>query len=125
MRKPYTQFLPVALTEEEIKVKGEQLAKKIDAHTKVEEEKKQTNSEFTKKLKESSAEIRHLARQVETGQEYRDVPVRPEFFPSKNLCKLYREDTGELVGTRPMTSEEYQQEFFDDEEDVILEEKEK
>lgn len=38
--KNNTKFLPVQLSEEEIKVKGEELAKAIDFHTKLEEEKK-------------------------------------------------------------------------------------
>ena len=49
--------------------------------------------------------------------------IRHEYLPSKNLCKIFREDTGDLVESRSMTAKEYQLEFFDEEDD-ILEEKE-
>lgn len=118
-----TKILPVQLKEEEIKVKGEELAKTVDSHTKLEEEKKMSNADFTKRLKFSSAEIRRLAKIVETGKENREVPVNHDYFPKEGVCKIYREDTGDLVETRPMSADDYQLEFFSDEEDVILEER--
>lgn len=114
-----TRWLPVQLPEEEIKIKGEELAKAVDSHTKLEEEKKNITADYGKRLKESSSEIRKLAKVVETGKEYRDVPVKHEYFPGQNLCKVYREDTGELVEARSMTAEEYQLEFFDEEEIIF------
>ena len=119
-----TKNLPVQLKEEEIKVKGEELAKTIDAHTKLEDEKKKITADFSKRLKESSADIRRLAKVVETGKENREVIVNHEYYPKEGVCKIFREDTGDLVETRAMTGEEYQLEFFSDE-DVILEESER
>lgn len=112
MSKPTeTQFLPVKLTDKERKMKGEMLAKAVEERQKIEEEKKEANSTFTARLKASATEIRHLAKVVDSGQEYRDVPVRIEFFPRKGIANVYREDTGDLVNTRPMKEREYQREF--------------
>jgi hypothetical protein len=115
-----TRLLPVKLTEEEIKVKGEELAKSIDDHTNLEKEKKSVLSDFTKRLKESSEFVRRTAKIVETGTEFRDVPVRKDFDPKKNICRIFREDTGDLVEARSMTAEEYQKELFGDEDGEIL-----
>ena len=121
-----TRSLAVKLTQEEIKIKGEELAKSIDEHTKLEEEKKQVTSDLTKRLKQSSVEVRRTAKIVETGTEFRDVPIRKDFDPKKNLCHIYREDTNDLVESRSMTAEEYQKELFGDEEgEILFEEREK
>lgn len=119
-----TRELPVQLSEEELKIKGEELAKMIESHTATETEKKRVVKDYSDRLKESSEQIRKTARIVQTGKEDREVLIKHEYLPSKNLCRIYREDTGDLVESRSMTAKEYQLEFFDDEEDVILEEKE-
>lgn len=115
-----TRILPVQLKEDEIKVKGEELAKAVDEHRKLEDEKKASAADFTKRLKASTANIIEVAKIVETGKEMREVPVRKDFDAKLNLCRIFRTDTDELVEARPMTEEEYQTELFD--EDVILEE---
>jgi hypothetical protein len=116
-----TRLLPVQLNEEEIKVKGEELAKATNAHRDLEAEKKAAAAGFTRSLKESTRTLLNLAKIVGTGKEYRDVPVRESFDTKKNLCSIYRTDTDELVEARSMTEEEYQNDLWD--EDEIFEER--
>ncbi len=116
-----TKKLPVQLSELELKVKGEELAKNIETHTRTEADKKRITADYSLKLKESSEQIRKIARIVQTGKEDRDVLIRHEYLPNKNLCKIYRKDTGDLVESRSMTAREYQLEFFDEEDDILEE----
>lgn len=115
-----TRLLPVQLREEEIKVKGEELAKATNNHRDLEREKKSSAALYTKQMKESTENLLALAQIVATGTEERHVPVTKEFDPKRNLCKIFRDDTHDLVESRSMTAEEYQQEMFDDDE-ILLE----
>jgi hypothetical protein len=116
-----TRLLPVQLNEEEIKVKGEELAKTTEAHRDLEAEKKRSAAGYTQAMKDSTKKMLELAKIVNTGKEDRQVPVRKDFNPGRNLCSIYRTDTNELVEARSMTEEEYQKELWD--EDEILEER--
>lgn len=110
-----TRLLPVQLTEEEIKVKGEELAKDIKEHRDLELEKKAAAADFSKRMKTSSDNLLKLAQIVESGKEDREVPIKKEFDTRKNLCRITRLDSGDLVEARPMTEDEYQTELFADE----------
>ena len=116
-----TRSLPVQLNEEEIKIKGEELAKAVKEHKKLEDEKKSVAATYGKQLKNSSFNVLELSHIVETGKEDRDVPVRKEFNARLNLCNVYREDTGDLVEARPMEADEHQNDLW--EEETILEER--
>ncbi len=111
-----TRILSVQLNEEEIKVKGEDLAKATEFHRDLEAEKKKVAAGFTQQMKDSTKVLLELAKIVNTGKEDRSVPVRKEFNTRKNLCSIYRTDTDELIEARSMTEEDYQQELFDDNE---------
>ena len=50
-------MLPVQLTEEELKIKGEELAKTTEAHRDLETEKKRIARDYTQRMKDSSSEI--------------------------------------------------------------------
>lgn len=113
-----TRLLPVQLTEEELKVKGEELAKATEAHRDLEAEKKAVAAGYSTQMKDSTKNLLELAKIVNTRSQERHVPVRRDYDPKKNLCRIFREDTNDLVESRSMTAEEYQQEMFG-EDDLI------
>jgi hypothetical protein len=104
--------LAVALTDDELKQKGDILVCRIQERDDVEQARKAAADGFKEHLKEIGGDISSLARQVRTRQEERVVTCMWERDDSRYAMILVRQDTGELVETRPMTDEERQRELF-------------
>jgi hypothetical protein len=117
--KILTKQLHVRLTEEEVKAKGEELARTVAEKSKLDHEKKKIVGDYNGQIKTLENKIFTLATVVETGKELRDVPVKKELDAKRNICRIIRTDTFELVETRPMTPEERQTELWEEEDEIL------
>jgi len=114
---PETKYLKVTFTREQRAEFALELAHKTQHLAELELQKKevaaamkaQMDEEFTKQVK--------LARLVNDGYDYRDVPIRWMMnFPSVGMKTAVREDTNEDCGAEMMTDAERQEDLpFDDE----------
>ena len=103
------QEVRVKLTENEIRVIAETLARKIGEKKQLEDEKKSLVSEMTAKINEASAAINYLAATHSTGYEMRDMECEIEYNISKKTRAVIHPITGETVATRPLESWELEE----------------
>lgn len=110
-----TRILPVALTAEEIAVKGVGLAEAVDAadQQRREIERAKANWSATHKalkveLEKREEECSALARIVESGQEEQEVGCSWVYALAAGWAFLVRNDTGEKVDERELDGEERQ-----------------
>jgi hypothetical protein len=101
-----TRSLPCTLSERELAERRDKLAGLVGEIVKVEAEKKIATSTFAERLKELGGAAREAAKQIRDRSEYRQVEVSERHDPVRFCVDTYREDTGELVETRPMTDGE-------------------
>ena len=99
------------LTEDEILVKGKELAKKLAELDGIEDEKSTAVAEFNRRLKEAAAFTAKLVVQIESRSEVRDVACVEQFNDAEDEVKTIRKDTGEQVSVRAMYDYEHQQEM--------------
>jgi hypothetical protein len=104
--------LPVSLTEEEIKQKGDVLATRIEERDAIELRRKAAADGFKEELKAISGDINSLARQVRTREEQRVVKCLWERDDSRMSMILVRQDTGEIFESRAMRDDERQTALF-------------
>jgi hypothetical protein len=104
--------LPVSLTEEEIKQKGDVLATRIEERDDIEQRRKAAADGFKEELKAINGDINSLARQVRTREEQRIVKCLWERDDSRMSMILVRQDTGEIVESRAMHDDERQTALF-------------
>lgn len=113
MIQRWDEEIPVNLTDTEIRQYGKDLASVLDKLSDVRAEKKEADADFKKRIQEIESTVRDLTRKISTGKEERKVPLKAVENKSKWEVDIYREDTGELVRSRPMTAEERQANLFD------------
>lgn len=106
-----TRWLECELTEDEIKEKGKALARAEEERSQNKENKKAAVAEFDSTDKALSASITTLTAQINNKREFRNVEIeeRPDY--ETHLMEFYRKDTGERIGTRPLSVEELQEKF--------------
>jgi uncharacterized DUF497 family protein len=98
--------LPVGLTQDEIRQRGEALAETWAEEQKVLAEKKAMDNVYTSKLTEVGKKRNALADAVRTKTEEREVAVEQFFDEEGGVVKVQRVDTMEVVSTRDMTIKE-------------------
>lgn len=108
-----TRNLPVELTKDEIRLRGEELARKHAEWDEVESARKAADKEAKGKLERIEAESKELANNIRTGREYRDIEVREVKNTDTLTMDLVRVDTGEVVESRPLRADELQVGLFD------------
>lgn len=108
-----TRELPVQLEEEQIAELGRQVAKRVRERADLQEEKKQQNADINARLKDVSEIIRKTSEQIATGTAIREVECTVDKNIDTKMVTVTRDDTGEVIEHRPMTTEELQQELFD------------
>ena len=107
-----TRKLPVQLNDEEIADRGRAVAKAVEERAALQEAKKEADADINGKIKEQGGIIRTLSRVIATGTEEREIEVEVKKDNESRTVSVIREDTGEVVETRPMTAEELQQNLF-------------
>lgn len=106
-----TRWLECELTEDEIKEKGKALARAEEERTQNKENKKAAVAEFDSTDKALGATIGGLTAQINNKREFRNVEIEERADYETHLMEFYRKDTGERIGTRPLTVEELQEKF--------------
>jgi hypothetical protein len=97
----------VKLTEEEIMARADELVSVIAQHTALEAEAKETSKGFRKRLTALDADRDRLAKAIEQRAEEREVETTAEADYREGIVR-YRDDKGEVVGTRQLEPEERQ-----------------
>ena len=92
----------------EKRAKGDEVARSIEAHDDLEANTKAANRLAKDQLSVLRENTSARAREIREGTEIRIVECseRPDY--AANVVHLHRDDTGELVETRPMDMEERQ-----------------
>jgi len=110
----YEEVLPVNLTEEELRYKGDALAKKMLERDKLEYEKKVKAAEYKERIDEINVEASALAGNIRTRSEMRPVACLDEKDYDARRINRIRCDTGEIISSRPMDIDDLQENAFDD-----------
>lgn len=100
--------LPVSLSDDDVKQKGDVLATRIEQLDDIEQRRKASADSFKEQQKEAQGDIASLARQVRTRLEHRVIGCAWERDDARLSMLLVRQDTGEIVETRPMCDDERQ-----------------
>ena len=103
--------LPVPLTDDELKLRADQLATKVKDKAAIEIEKKCANDGFKTRLQDVEGDIQELSTTVKAKQEYRPVECSWVENLKGYTMELRRSDTGTVVDTRPMSHDERQKSF--------------
>lgn len=107
----FRRELQCNLTPAELAVFSDELARLTTEEIEIEAAKKEVVSEYGAKLQKCVAARRLLATKISTKKEYRQVDVEWQRHFEQNCATLIRLDTYEVVDTRPLTSDERQQEL--------------
>lgn len=103
-----TRQLPVQLSDDETRIKGETLAATIEDYKAAEVEKKNITAQVSKKLKDLRARANELSSQIKNRKEDRAVVCTEEPEYRKGVMQTIRTDTQQVVEERPLTIEERQ-----------------
>lgn len=106
------QDLPVKLTEIEMEAKAQQLVDLMDQKEKKDAEFAQLRKRHNDQMAEMTFKISVLARQRREGTELRPVQTAevPDYHERK--VETVRQDTGEVIGSRPLTQADRQQDLL-------------
>lgn len=107
-----TMSLPVALTDEELRARGAELARKVQLAEELTEARKDAAKAAADEIKEVAAEVASLSTVVTSRREYRDVEVDVRKNLEARTMDTFRIDTGELVHSRGLTTAELQENLF-------------
>jgi len=108
-----TEWLKYEFTEEELKDFSKRLAYETRELMENEEAKKSVMSDFKSKIESSKEKISKLSNQINNGYEYRNIDCEVILNePEAGMKQIVRKDTGELVKTLTMNSEEKQENLF-------------
>lgn len=102
-----TRMLPVRLTSEELRERGAELAGDVTKLRTKEEEAKEEAKARKKEIDKVKGRVIDLARVVSEKREDRPVEVIERFDVVGRLVLEIRTDTGEQIGSRPMTPAEF------------------
>lgn len=108
-----TSQLPVYLTEPEIREAGKRLAHlegELNAHAARE---KDVKDDLKAKRSSLEGQVHALAGTIRQGYEYRPTSVRIEADFAAGKVFEIREDTGEVIGERPVNETDRQSSIFD------------
>ncbi len=116
-RNKTKEYLKCILTEPEIKDAGAMLAKTYSEITELEEQKKSQASDFKAKIDGATAQASILARKIQNGYEFRNIDCEEAWDYEDKVVEVMRLDTGEIIKTRAMTTDELQKKLFTPTED--------
>ena len=96
------RFLPVALGDDEVRARGEQLADTVQRRNTLEIEQAGAKKAMKEDLDGVDAEVTKLALIVSERSEVRSVEVEIRANLSIGLAEEVRTDTGEIIRSRPL-----------------------
>lgn len=103
---PEFRTLPCPLSDAEVAERAHTMAKLVAEEQAVEVQKKAAADEFKERLEHIGGNIRRLARQVRERSEDRAIEVDFQHDDVRFAVDTIRLDTGEIIGSRPMTEDE-------------------
>lgn len=106
--KKENRNLVCILTDDELDLARDEIARVTSEQERLEDEKKSVTSSYKDKIDRCVLDMRTIARKITTKQEVRGVECVWEFDYRKAMATLIRPDTGEVVDKRAMTAEELQ-----------------
>ena len=104
--KPHLRTLPVKLDPHEVAQRAAELARELHDQAVAEEEAASTKKKLAKDLEARAARIARLGRVVHTRREDRQIDCHEEHRSLDGTARTIRDDTQEIVDTRPLTQEE-------------------
>ena len=105
----YTELLRCDFTPDEWAENARQLATATRLRSELEQEKKEIDSQYKAKIEEQIGRASKVAALLGAGYEMRNVPCEVILDkPEPGQATIVRQDTGEIVRTRPMTDMERQ-----------------
>lgn len=108
MTAPIWKTLPVPLTNEEQRLKGAELAGMQKRLEGIEAEKAAMSADFGGKIKTLKRDLGDLAVVVREKREFREVQCSEHKDHGTGTVYMTREDTGEIISSRPMRDDERQ-----------------
>jgi hypothetical protein len=110
--KTETRYLPVKLTDDEQRSKGQDLARAAQKHEQEIANKKSTGAQLKAAVDSAAANVALLSSVVASGEEVRPVICSWHLFvPSPGKKQLVRDDNGDVVETRDLTEHDTQRRF--------------
>ena len=104
--KPHLRTLPVKLDPHEVAQRADELARELHDQAVAEEAAQSTKKKLAKDLEERAGRISRLGRIVHTRREDRQIDCHEEHSALDGTARTIRDDTQEVVDTRPLTQEE-------------------
>ena len=104
--KPHLRTLPVKLDPHEVAQRADELARELHDQAVAEEAAQSTKKKIAKDLEERAGRIPRLGRTVHPGREDRQTDCHEEHSALDGTARTIRDDTQEVVDTRPLTQEE-------------------
>jgi len=105
----WKEQLPVKLSKDERRERGERAAAIMAEIETLEADKKAAAASLKGQIDAKKSELRELGRAVRTGEEYRDTELFEEFEYRTGFCSVKRADTGVELRRRPLTGDERQE----------------
>lgn len=109
VQKNETRTLPVPLTDEEVMLRGAELARHLDEIDACEERLKAEREEIKAEISRHTEAAMTLRGAVRSRREHREVLCEWSRNDERLTMELHRQDTGECVESRPMTAGERQE----------------
>ncbi|MDR0843038.1 MAG: hypothetical protein LBP68_06440 [Acidobacteriota bacterium] len=106
MERTDEEVLPVALTQEELRIRGDELAKAVIELDEAEDAKKLADKAMKEDIDNISARANRLSRVIQSGIEHRAVPVYESVNAHLRRVEIIRRDTGKVVRYREATVED-------------------
>ena len=103
-----TENLPCKLSDEELRLRGKKLATLWAEIAQIETRKKVAMQEFKQEIESREADCLTLVKQINEGQEWREVQIEEVKDWEASSVRTIRIDTGEMVNVRAMTPRETQ-----------------
>lgn len=101
-----TKSLPVKLTLDEIRLRGQEVAALIKSADRLEFEKKEAADNFKAQIEACKLYVNKLTTEITEGQVWREVQIEEVKDWTTQQVQTVRMDTGEIVDIRPMTPKE-------------------
>lgn len=113
-RERTIEYLKYTFSDEEKKDLAMQMAQTSIKKDSLEQQKTAVTKQFASDIAQAGIIIQSCASKIESGYEMRQIDCEEEPDFEKRILKTYRTDTGELVKTRPLRSDEMQKSLFDE-----------
>lgn len=106
-----TEQLPCRLTDQERQERATKLAQSVQDAAKLEADLAGIRSKYKTEIERVEESIRDLSKVVSSGLEYRPIEVIEQKDAARRVMETIRQDTGEIVWTRPLSPNEMQEEL--------------